>query len=181
MKKLFSTIFALLLLLTPVSAFAATNTTTDSSTNATTGQNNNFMSNQQNGQFVGTNSAAKSNFVTQNLNILPSTEYWGWVTVNAKVVSAHHIEANWNLKSNDYIYGGFLTADLQRFEFDKWSTITHKNDPFHYNSSTKTPRGQFNFYDVRKGIYRVELYGEFYGRHTTFHELTVPISNVVYN
>ncbi|MDF2565603.1 MAG: hypothetical protein K0Q53_1998 [Massilibacillus sp.] len=177
MKKFVISMIVAILMLVPIQAFADTSSAVDNGIKLDSTSNVNGVQ----GQFIGKSKQTISeNYISPQRSIFEG--YSGWMTISAKAVSSTHLEANWTFSCNDYVYYAKLKCNLQKYDQSdhRWYTVDNYSRNLNFNPSTKKPRGQFNFYHLSKGAYRVEIYGVLDSRNTQFEELSTPESNTVY-
>ncbi|WP_438498336.1 hypothetical protein [Paenibacillus sp. IHBB 3054] len=176
MIKKFITIFMLaLVLLTPVSAFA------DSP------QSDNIaIEGIYSGDSTTINTAtSESNITTDNSTnlITPQEIYLGRLSLAAKKVGSSTLEVNFTFSANDDIQSAYIVAELQYYspEIMDWVSLDDTRQYFTFNPATETAKGQFNFYDLSDGQFRVEVTDCFFtGRNTVFNDITNATSNSVF-
>lgn len=167
-KKIIGLLTLLLVLTFPITVFA-------DSANTTNFEATKVPNTPTTGNFTGTDYSSGDSLVT------PQKAYWAKMTVKASVIGTSTVEADFNVTANDNIYSMYLTAELQRYDDGEWVTVDTNTEYFSVNPSSKTPEGQFNFYNIDvDGDYRVQIYGTMTARNTKFSLVTAPpTSNTV--
>ncbi|MGG6313000.1 hypothetical protein [Paenibacillus macerans] len=169
-KKIFFFFLLTLLLVPSVSAFA----------DSPSPKSDNIASE---GYFIGGTEIVNGNTKGNSTNqITPQEVYYGTMTVAAKKVGTSTLEANWNFSGNDYVYSAYLTAVLQYYstELRSWVDIDYSIRSYSFNPSSENVRGQFNFYSLDDGEYRVVITGSLTARNTVFNNLSSAKSNSVF-
>lgn len=173
-KKIITIFMLVLVLITPVSAFA------DSPKSDNIAIEGSYVSDSTTINSATSESATTSDNST-NL-ITPQKVYVGALTLAATKVGTSTLEVNFTFKSNDYIQSGYLVAELQYYSpnVNAWVSLDDSRQYYTFNPAAETVKGQFNFYGVADGKFRaVVTDGFFTGKNTVFNDITQASSNTV--